>query len=330
MVGGGNSPIVVAGFGGAGQNADMRVIVVGAGVIGLSCAVRVAEAGYEVAVLARDLPLETTSAVAGAICYPYLSAPVDRVAAWARASYQEFSKLAESEPSVQLRHGQEFKHAVTPDPVWTDVLSDLRRVGSPPPGFKDGWSFTAPVIEMPSYLPYLVKRLEAAGGTLTRAALSGLPNDADLVINCAGLGARLTAGDPTVTPVRGQVLTVEQFGLTEWLMADEGPQDLVYVFPRGKDIVVGGTSQPDTWDLSVDPKTSTAILDRASVFVPQLRKAKVLRHRVGLRPARPEVRCESVRTAAGQRVIHCYGHGGSGVTLSWGCADEVLELVRAN
>ena len=106
----------------------MRVIVVGAGVIGLSCAVRLAESGYDVAVLARDLPLETTSAVAAAIWYPYLSAPVDRVAAWSRASYEEFAKLAESEPSVQLRHGQEFLTAPAPDPVWSP-LWPMRRPG---------------------------------------------------------------------------------------------------------------------------------------------------------------------------------------------------------
>lgn len=305
----------------------MRVIVVGAGVIGLSCAVRLAEAGYEVAVLARDLPLETTSAVAAALWHPYLSSPQDRVAAWSRASYDEFVKLAGSEPSVRLRHGQEFLTEPAPDPWWANALDDLRRVGSPPRGFRDGWTFTAPVVEMPLYLPYLVKRLEAAGGTLTRAALSGLPNSADVVVNCAGLGARLTAGDPTVTPVRGQMLAVEQFGLTEWLIADRGVGELTYVVPRTHDVVVGGTSQPDSWDLAADPTTATQILDRAAELVPGLRKAKVIRHRVGLRPARPAVRCESVR--AGDRlVVHCYGHGGSGVTTSWGCADEVVELVR--
>lgn len=305
----------------------MRVIVVGAGVIGLSCAVRLAESGYEVAVLARDLPLETTSAVAAAVWYPYLSAPQDRVAAWSRTTYEEFVKLAESEPSVQLRHGREFLTEPSPDPWWSDALNDLRRVGSPPPGFKDGWSFTAPVVEMPIYLQYLVNRLEAAGGTLSRSALSALPNSAEVVVNCAGLGARLTAGDPTVTPVRGQVVTVEQFGLTEWLIADRGPQDLTYVVPRTHDVMVGGTSEPDSWDLAVNPETAKQILDRAADLVPGLRKAKVIRHRVGLRPARPAVRCESVRS--GDRLaVHCYGHGGSGITLSWGCADEVAELVR--
>jgi D-amino-acid oxidase len=306
----------------------MRVIVVGAGVIGLSCAVRLAEGGYDVAVFARDLPLETTSSVAAAMWYPYLSAPEDRVAGWSRTSYEEFAKLAEIEPSVQLRHGREFLTERTPDPRWADVLPDLTRLGSPPEGFVDGWSFTAPVIDMPTYLPALVKRLEQAGGTLTRAALSALPTRADLVVNCTGLGARLTASDPTVTPVRGQVMTVEPCGLTEWLLADRSPAELTYVIPRERDVVVGGTSQPGDWNLAVDPSTSSAILERAAELVPQLRKAKIIRQRVGLRPARPTIRCELVRTRTGEPVIHCYGHGGSGVTLSWGCANEVFELVQ--
>jgi D-amino-acid oxidase len=130
-----------------------------------------------------------------------------------------------------------------------------------------------------------------------------------------------------VTPVRGQVLTVQQPGLTEWLIADRGPNELLYVVPREHDVVIGGTSDPDIWDLGVDPATATQILDRATAMLPALRNAKVLGHRVGLRPARPAIRCESIR--AGDRlVVHCYGHGGAGVTVSWGCADEVAELIR--
>jgi D-amino-acid oxidase len=147
-------------------------------------------------------------------------------------------------------------------------------------------------------------------------------------VNCTGLGARLTAADPTVTPVRGQVLTVEQCGLTDWLVADRSPGELTYVVPRDKDVVVGGTSEPGDWNLAADPATADQILERAAELVPQLRKAKVLRHRVGLRPARPAIRCELVRTRTGEPVIHCYGHGGSGVTLSWGCAHEVFELIH--
>jgi len=305
---------------------DMRVIVVGAGVIGLSCAVRLAESGYDVGVLARDLPLETTSALAAAIWYPYLSAPRDRVAAWSTTTYKELAVLAEHEPSVRMRHGREYLAEPMPDPWWAAALPDLERVGSPPAGFRDGWFFTAPVVEMPLYLRYLVARLEAAGGTLSRAALRALPNSAEVVVNCAGLGARLTAGDPTVTPVRGQVVLVEQPGLTDWLIADRGPQDLTYVVPRERDVVVGGTSEPGNWDLAADPATTERILDRAKELVPELAQAKVIRNRVGLRPARPAIRCESVRIG-NRLIVHCYGHGGAGVTVSWGCADEVAALV---
>jgi D-amino-acid oxidase len=307
---------------------SMRVIVVGAGVIGLTCAVRLAEAGYDVAVFARDLPLETTSAVAAAVWYPYLSAPKDRVARWAKASYEEFAKLAETDPAVRMRAGRELLVDRTPDPWWGEAVPDLARIRSLPQGFVDGWSFTTPVVEMPIYLPSLVKRLENAGGTLTRHVLRALPNTAKVVVNCTGLGARLVAEDPTVTPVRGQIVTVTQPGITEWLIADRGAEGLTYVVPRDHDVVVGGTSEPDDWRLTPDRPTAERILERAAELVPPLRKATVLRHRVGLRPSRPSIRCEGVQLAD-RLVVHCYGHGGSGVTVSWGCADEVLSMVKA-
>jgi D-amino-acid oxidase len=53
---------------------------------------------------------------------------------------------------------------------------------------------------------------------------------------------------------------------------------------------------------------------------------QVLQHRVGPRPGRPSVRLEAEQVGA-HRVIHDYGHGGAGVTLSWGCAEEVVRLV---
>ena len=93
------------------------------------------------------------------------------------------------------------------------------------------------------------------------------------------------------------------------------------MFPRSKDIVVGGTDDEGEWSRTPSPETARSILERAERLVPQLRGARVVRHKVGLRPVRPAVRLE--RTGD---VIHCYGHGGAGVTLSWGVADEVASL----
>src|SRR3712207_8147575 len=96
-----------------------RVLVVGAGVTGLSCAVRLLEHGHDVGVVARDLPLETTSAVAAALWYPYLAHPPERVGAWAHATYAELARLAgDPETGIALRPGTEVLPAAAPLPAW--------------------------------------------------------------------------------------------------------------------------------------------------------------------------------------------------------------------
>lgn len=290
-----------------------RVIVVGAGVVGLSCAVRLLEAGHRVDVVARDLPRETTSAVAAAIWYPYRALPQDRVTAWSATTYDELAALAVDVPQsgVRMVPGTEVVPAGTPDPWWASAVPTLSRVGQ-------GWSFVAPVVEMPVYLGWLAGRVEALGGTVTRLNLQVLPDGGDLVVNCSGIGSRLLAADQQVTPVRGQVLYVDQVGLDRWWLDGAGP---TYVVPREHDIVVGGTAEEGDWSRTPSAETATAILERASDLVPELALARVRGHKVGLRPARPVVRLEREG-----RVVHCYGHGGSGVTLSWGCAAEVAAL----
>ncbi len=302
-----------------------RVTVLGAGVTGLSCAVRLLEAGHEVAVVARDLPLETTSAVAAALWYPYRAYPLERVTAWSAVTYAELARLANDERTgVVLRRGTEVCRTPPPAPWWASAVPALDRAVDLPAGYAGGWSMEAPVVEMPIYLPWLVRRIEELGGTVTRMALAGLPDMAAVVVNAAGLGARLFAQDDSVRPVRGQVVHVEQVGLGRWWLDSQGP---TYVVPRSSDIVVGGTDEEDAWDRTPDPQTGRDLVARAAALVPELRGARVLSQRVGLRPVRPTVRLELVERADGARVVHCYGHGGAGVTLSWGCADEVTALV---
>lgn len=308
----------------------MHALVVGAGVVGLTVGVRLAESGYDVDVVARELPAETTSAVAAALWYPYRIQPVDKVLGWSVASRLEFEQIAgDPEAGVVVRQGRELLHEPSPDPWWASAVEGVTRLDHVPPPYRDGWVFSAPVIEMPVYLTWLAARLCAAGGTITRMALSALPapvQTADrttVVVNCSGIGSRHLAGDPSVAPVRGQVVVVEQIGLDEWTLDAAGP---VYVVPRSHDIVVGGTEE-SSWEPRPDPDVAREIVERADRLVPGLAKAKVVAHRVGLRPGRPEVRLEADTTPAGGRMVHCYGHGGAGVTVSWGCADDVLKLL---
>jgi D-amino-acid oxidase len=298
-----------------------RVIVVGAGVVGLTCAVRLLEAGHRVDVVARDLPLETTSVVAAALWSPYVAEQA-HVLRWSRRAYDVYAGLAaDDRTGVRLREGTEVFREESPPPWWYRALpGDARpdRETRLPAGFAAGWTMTCPVIEMPVYLRWLAARVEALGGSITRINLSALPTGEALVVNASGIGARHLGGDPTVTPVRGQVVLVEQVGIDRWWIDAETP---TYVVPRSRDVVLGGTAHHGEWSRTPDTATAEAIVRQATVVEPRLAGARILRHKVGLRPGRPSVRLEREGD-----VIHCYGHGGCGVTVSWGCADDVLEL----
>jgi D-amino-acid oxidase len=288
--------------------------------------VRALEHGHHVDVLARDLPLETTSAVAAALWYPYRAYPFERVTAWAAASYRELGRLSGDERTgVRMLRGTELHRSATVDPWWVGAVPALTRVSTMPAPYVDGWTFEAPVVEMPVYLPWLAATVEELGGTVTRMALSALPDGdgAEVVVDASGLGARLLASDSSVLPVRGQVVLVEQFGLDRWWLDGATP---LYVVPRSEHVVLGGTDGEGEWDRRPDPDVAKQIMERAADLVPEVAGARVVGHRVGLRPARPTVRLEAERRGT-TTWVHCYGHGGAGVTLSWGCADEVAGLV---
>ena len=146
--------------------------------------------------------------------------------------------------------GTEVLHEPRADPWWVGAVPALERTRVD--GYADGWTFTAPVVEMPVYLRWLAGRVDALGGTVTRTNLSRLCRESTtvLVVNCAGIGSRLLAQDLTVTPVRGQVVLVEQTGLERWWLDESGP---TYVVPRSRDIVVGGTDDEGDWSRTPDP-----------------------------------------------------------------------------
>ncbi|HET9768744.1 MAG TPA: FAD-dependent oxidoreductase, partial [Thermoanaerobaculia bacterium] len=320
------------------------VTVVGAGVVGLTCAVRLVEAGHRVRVIAREGPLATTSAVAGALWSPYLVQPRERVDAWAARAYRVLAELATREPEsgVSMRELRSFSRGAQPDPSWRFAVDGFRRLRGDelPAGYRDGWSAPVPVPETPRYLPWLVARL-ARAGVVAEVAPAGVPSlaaagdGASLVVHCSGLGARTLAGDSTVVPVRGQVALVENPGIEHAVLDEDDPAAPIYVIPRRDDCVVGGTAEVGVESLVPDPAVTAVILARAVRLVPALVGARLLDVRVGLRPGRPAVRLELVPGQAGSAartatppVIHCYGHGGAGHTLAWGCADEVLVLAE--
>ena len=311
------------------------VLVIGGGVMGLTCGVRLAEEGWRVRVWSAARPEDTTSAVAAAIWYPYLASPEARVAAWGERTYRVLEELsADAETGVRMLPGIELSRGPIPDPPWAAAVPDLRhaRPDELPPGYADALVLSVPMADMAVYLPWLEHRLLSRGATLEvrrAASLAEAAAEAPLVVDCTGLGARELAGDESLYPVRGQIVRVENPGLTRFWLDDENPAGLTYIIPRFTDCVLGGTSEKGRWETEPDPEVAAAIVERCAALEPALANARVLSHRVGLRPGRPEVRLEAETLAGGARCIHCYGHGGAGVTLAWGCADEVAALASA-
>jgi D-amino-acid oxidase len=133
-----------------------------------------------------------------------------------------------------------------------------------------------------------------------------------------------------MTPVRGQVVVAANPGISEFFigLSDE-TAELVYVFPHGDTVVLGGTERAGDWNLSPYPLVAERILRDCAAINPRLHGVRVLTHRVGLRPVRPSVRLEIDGHTDGRTptIVHNYGHGGAGVSLSWGCAREVASLI---
>ena len=307
-----------------------RVTVVGAGVIGLTCAVRLAEAGHAVDVLARDLPLETASAAGAGLWLPGSSSD-EREAGWARASLAALQAPDGDIPGVRLAAGHLLeRQAGAPRPGWADVAGlDVTPESAPAAGYPLAWRARLPLADPRRYLPWLRRRLFAADGTLTRLALPALPSRG-VVVDAAGVAARALAADPGVEAVRTQVALVANPGLDAWWWDADGAFG---VLPLGDVVAVEGPGEPGEWNTAPDAERARALLARAGEVVPQLAGAELVGVRVGLRPARATVRVEAERRPsdedAGRTVVHCYGHGSRGFTLSWGCADEVLRLVAA-
>ena len=320
------------------------VAIIGAGVSGLTCGVVFAERGYRTAIFAKETGQQTTSGAAGALWFPYDAEPAERVIPWALETYKALVDLSrEARAGVSMIELRQFSRAGEIEiPDWAIPLGAQAVIPSPSTSpragsaqrslesFKSGFSLRVPLMDTTIYLDYLANRFVAAGGSIAANVqfkqLEGVDRKFDLVINCAGIGARELVQDLDLEPHRGQVAVVpsiEDFSCA--IVCDDVP--LMYAIPRRNDCVFGGTNDISS-DLAVDPATTDRIVAECSRVL-NIEKPNVLTERVGLRPFRKSgVRLERDQLVDSRTVIHNYGHGGSGFTLSWGCAREVLKLAR--
>ena len=331
--------------------------VVGAGIVGLTTALRLQEAGFDVTVTHAEDEHDLVSHGSGGFWFPYLVENMDRVGPWAKATYDTFLSEMRASPfykpgsvnkdvpggeCVRMRDVLVFDDLPRRPPTPNWAPPDMRKLGTDelPPlddlfdaygvHISGGWGFRSPVVEMPGYMRALRQRVADAGGQFEKRQLTSLtdaaPHNADVVVNCAGMGARALCEDPELVAVRGQLLVVDGAELAAaWI--DDTTSRPRYLIPRADTIVVGGTAQEGDERVEPDASESAQMLEDARAAAPQLSSAVVRHARVGMRPFRSAVRLEREARPDGGVLVHNYGHGGSGYTVSWGCADDVAALL---
>ncbi|MFZ0915619.1 MAG: FAD-dependent oxidoreductase [Candidatus Udaeobacter sp.] len=320
---------------------NRTVAIIGAGVSGLTCGIVFAERGYRTAIFAEDTGQQTTSGAAAALWFPYDAEPAKKVIPWALQTFNVLVDLTPVPASgvsiIELRQFSRTREIQVPEwaiplgaqpviPTLPSVMSS--EVETSLKSLKSGFSLRVPLTDTTIYLDYLAARFVKAGGEINANVrfqeLEDVDQQFELVINCAGIGACELAHDVDLEPHRGQVAIVPRIErLSCAIVCDDAP--LMYAIPRSNDCVFGGTNDVSS-DLAADPTTTDQIIAECSRVL-NIDKPNVLAERVGLRPFRKSgVRLERGRLRDARTVIHNYGHGGSGFTLSWGCAREVIDL----
>lgn len=306
------------------------VIVVGAGVSGLTTAVTLAMAGCDVAIHAAEAPVQTTSALAAAIWHPFYQAPDLVYLDNARQTYEAMARLSEdNESGVVMRTLTEYFARDAGTPWWAECVPEVARLASDVPShYACAYRMDVPVADATTYLGYLMHMFLDLGGQFVLARIEDpatLLGQADYVVNCCGYGSA-AFGDGAMSLSRAVVLRAERHDAVSGCYVDDSDAlRPTYVVKRMHDVILGGTADPEMTSTVIGERQVGDIVRRCARLCEGVMSLDIVDARVGFRPMRRTARVERDLTHAG--LLHNYGHGGGGFTLSWGCANQVLRLM---
>ncbi|MDT9601007.1 FAD-dependent oxidoreductase [Sphingosinicella rhizophila] len=245
------------------------VAVIGAGVMGLTTARLVQEAGFPVTVYAASLPPGTTSNIAGGQWLPaghYREHAVTpewqrQYRAAADYSWRRFQIMVGDDYGI--RWLPTYTEADAPRPPLLPTFPPINRLLTTeehPFPLESVVRFDTMYIEAGRFLRRLMQDIRIGGGSIqvrsfaSPAEIAALPEK--LVFNCTGLGARQLFGDEGMHPVRGQLaILLPQPEVDYAFMGDAG-----YMFPRADGIILGGTYEHGQWSPETDPRTIDGII----------------------------------------------------------------------
>lgn len=308
-----------------------NIAIIGAGIIGLSTAYQLLERECAITIYADAFAPDITSSKAAAFWFPYHIQNDERCIRWSQASYEKYISLS-ADPATGISRQRLLKMVKEEDTAadmsWIDFIpengcrpldtAELKK------GFRLGHEVQVPLIETQHFLPWLVAQLKDKGVRFVQkhiTDLKELATEYSRVINCSGLGARELCADTSIYPARGQVALVGARQDMPLFLCEEQP---FYIVPRQDFTIIGGTYEEGEWDLRPEPDIIQGLYLQAVGLFPRLGDSPILNSWSGLRPYRKRIRVEQ---EAGTNIIHNYGHGGSGFTLAWGCAEKVAAMI---
>jgi D-amino-acid oxidase len=245
------------------------VAVIGAGVMGLTTARLVQEAGFPVTIYAQALPPDTTSNIAGGQWMPHGHYRESAVTPeWQRqyeaAAYHSFRRF-------QIMVGDDYGIRWLPtyaegsgdDPEFLTAMTPGLRTLQPqehPFPVDRLRRYETLYVETGRFLRQLMRDVQAAGGAIrvrrfaAASDIAALPER--LVFNCTGLGARELFGDEELRPARGQLAILLPQPEIRYAFAGRAG----YMFPRADGILLGGTFDLDDWSTEPDSATTAEII----------------------------------------------------------------------
>lgn len=309
-----------------------KIIVIGAGISGLSTALLLREKDHHVTIIAKAFSPNITSNRAAAFWFPYHIRKDKRGIEWCNSSYDYYKEMTTNDATgismkqliKVIREGE-----TEAENNWVEFMPAgsyrIMENKELPAGISKAYDTTVPLIETQIFLPYLMQTLKERNVNFIEKEIphfDEVKNDFDIVINCSALGSRQLCNDKKIIAVRGQVALLSPDESLPIYLDNEKP---LYVVPRKDAIIVGGTYEENIETENIEPSTIEKILKNAYEVFPQLTKHTIIGNWAGLRPYREEVRLEKEERT---NIIHNYGHGGSGFTLAFGCAKEVADIVE--
>jgi glycine/D-amino acid oxidase-like deaminating enzyme len=322
----------------------LNIAIIGQGVSGSSTALAILEIHPSMKItLFADRPFEDTCSYGPGGHFEVMEAEHKK---WGLISFERFAKL---EREIGTKAGVKYVsgHIQSDNLSFIEKLDDfnseivhnykrlndreMKHLFSEP--LKYGVHYSTYSTQGRLYVPWLKSQCEIYGAKFVRREIRSIDELADegfdVVINCAGLhGGLVSKDDNTMTPLRGIAFEINAPGFKHFSFSELE----TFIIPLDNTILAGTVRQLNRYDRTITEEDRREVLHRIYKLHPALKSCKIVNEWCGLRPYRESVRLErqTRKSPKGKlfEVLHNYGHGSNGFTLSWGCAQEVLGLLN--